>query len=219
MVAELAKVSKRLNAPLNRAPKRSAIGDEASKKTAVQSPPLQPDAKQSATDADSTTGEKTGTSQATQKTTTFDEMVALWKSECRASWAFLPSRDRERFIEMLRRARRRARVDVVEFLKDVFRGRPKISKQDLFGIAATHGFARNTIRNALRGLGYRSKREGWGSGAQWFVINLDRDWKDQLPLFFDAELKAGGDARPNPRDTAAANDGRKSKRADYFEDL
>ena len=84
MVAELAEISKKLNAPLNRAAKRSASGGEASEKAAVESPPLQPDAKQSATDVDDTSGEEASTCQPSQKTTTFDEMVALWKSECQS---------------------------------------------------------------------------------------------------------------------------------------
>jgi ParB-like chromosome segregation protein Spo0J len=219
MVADLAEISKKLNAPLNRAAKRSTTEDEASKEKAVQSPPLQPAATQSATNADDTTGEETGTCRPSQKTTTFDEMVALWKSECRASWAYMPSRDRERFIEMLRRARRRAPADVVEFLKDVFWGREKVSKQDLFGFAATHGFATSTMRKALKQLGYRTKRKGRGWGAKSFIINPDLDWKEQVPVFSSAKLKAAGDAQPDPRDTAAAKDGSKTKRADYFEDI
>jgi ParB-like chromosome segregation protein Spo0J len=215
IAAELAEISKTLNAP--HVVKRSAIGGKASKETAIQSPALQPHA--TATNADDATGEETGTCRPSQKTTTFDEMVALWKSECRASWAYLPSRDRERFIEMVRRSRCRARVDVVEFLKDVFRGRREVSKPNLFGVAATHGFARGTIRKALKGLGYRTKRKGRGLGAKWFITNPDRDWKEQLHVFSNAELKAAGDAQSDPRDTAAAHDGWKSKSADYYEDL
>jgi hypothetical protein len=216
MVAELAEISKKLNAPLNHAAERSATGREASE-TAVQSPLLQPDATLSA--ADDTTGAEIGTCRPSQKTTSFDEMVALWKPECRASWAYLSSRDRERFIEKLRRARRKAQVDVVEFLKNVLWGREKVSKQDLFGFAATHGFAISTIQKALKALGYRTKRKSRGWGAKWFIINPDRDWKEQSPVFSGAELEAAGDAQSDPRDTAAANDGWRTKRADYFEDL
>jgi hypothetical protein len=217
MVAELAEISKKLNAPLSRAAKRSTTGDEANEK-AVQRSPLQPDATQSTTNADDTTGEEIGTCRPSQKTTTFDEMEALWKSECRASWAYLPSRDRERFIEMLRRARSRARVDVVEFLKEVFHGREKVSKRDLFGFAAIHVIAKSSIQKALKQLGYRSRRKGHGWGAKWFIINPDRDWKEQLPVFPSAELEAAGDAQPNPRDTAAAKIGW-INRAEYIEDL
>jgi hypothetical protein len=219
MVAQLAEISKKLNAPQNCAAKRSTTGDEPSKQKAVRSPPLQPDVTQSATDADDTTGNETGTCLSSQKTTTFDEMVALWKSECRASWAHLPSRDRERFIEMLRLARRRARADVVEFLRDVFRGREKVSKQDLFGIAAIHGFAISTIRKALKGRGYRAKRKGHNWGAKWYIMNPDRDWSGAFPVISDAEIAAAVDAQPDPRDKAVSKGRWKSRSTDYLADI
>ena len=147
-------------------------------------------------------------------------MEAVWKPECRASWAYLPAYDRERFIEIIRRARLKARVDVVEFIQDVLRGRSRVRKRDLFGFAATHGFATSTIRKALKGIGYRTKRKGWRREAKWFIINPDPDWVRQKTVYSDAELKAGGDARPNPWDTTAANGGRKATWADdYFNDI
>ena len=214
MVAELVEISEKLNAPMSLAAKGSAIGGEASKEADAHGPALEPDATQSTTNADDTTA----TSRPTQKTTTFDEMVALWKSECRESWAYLPSRDRVRFTEMLRRAMCRAQADVVEFLKDVFRGREKVSKRDVFGIAATHGFPKSSIRSALKQLGYLTKRKGQGSGAKWFVINPDSDFKEQLLEVSGAELKAAGDAQSDSRDSAAPKNGW-VKTAGYFDDV
>ena len=109
-------------------------------------------------------------------------------------------------------------MDVVEFLKEVFHGREKVSKRDLFGFAAIHVIAKSSIQKALKQLGYRSRRKGHGWGAKWFIINPDRDWKEQLPVFPSAELEAAGDAQPNPRDTAAAKIGW-INRAEYIEDL
>jgi ParB-like nuclease domain len=218
MVAELAEIANKLNAPLSRAAKRSAAGGEDSEEAAAPSPPLQPDATPFATSADDPVGEETDTCQPSQKMTTFDEMLALWKSECRASWAYLPSRDRERFIEMLRRARCKSQVDVVEFLNNVLRGREQLSKRDLFGFAATHGFAKNTIQKALKQLGYRTKRKGQGWGSKSFVRNPDRGWQEQLPFFSGSELRAAGEAQSDPRDTVAAKKGW-TKRADYFEGI
>jgi hypothetical protein len=219
MVAELAEISKELRAPRNRAAKRSRAEGDTSTAATVRSS-LQAGANEIAADADDAPAEATGNHRPAHKTATLEEMVSLWEPECRARWAYLPSEDRERFIEIIRRARRRARVDVVEFLKDVFRGRQKVSKQDLFGIAAMHGFATNTIRKALKGLGYRTKRKGHGRGAKWFVINPDRRWEKYLPVISDAELKAAVEAQPDPRDTAAADDGWDSRAAaDYLEDL
>lgn len=75
--------------------------------------------------------------------------VQVWKENGRADWAYLPAYDSERFIEHIRRAKLKARV-VVKFIQDVFRGREKVSKQDLFGIAAMHGFA--SRRRSRRGM-------------------------------------------------------------------
>jgi len=145
----------------------------------------------------------------------------LWKPDCRAGWAYLPVRDRERFIEIIHRARRHAPTDVVQFLKDALWGREKLSKEDLFGIAATNGFAKGTIRKALKSLGYRSKRRGHGVGATWYVFSLERDWKGQVPNISDAEIRAAVDAQPDPRSTRAAKSGwkRKMETKKYLEDI
>jgi ParB-like chromosome segregation protein Spo0J len=218
-VAELAKISKKLSAPPSRAAKRSVTGGDI-KEEVIQSPPLQPDAQRSATEA-GTDGEEAGTRQPSQRTTTLEQMEAAWKENCRADWAYLPAYDRERFIEQIRRAKLKARVDVVKFIQDVFRGREKVSKQDLFGIAAMHGFASSTIRKALTSLGYRSKRKGHGIGAKWFVINPDRLWDKYLPAFSDAELTAAAEAQPDPRHTRVAKGGWKAIKAgdDYLKDV
>lgn len=185
MVRELAAISNKLNARADTAKKRSL---KHAKRTTIESPPLQPDAEELADET----------------VTTYNEMTALWKSHCRASWGYLPFADRERFIEMLRRARQRARVDVVEFLSEVFHGRKKISKRDLFEFAATRGFSEDTIRKTLNGLGYKSKREGRGFGARQFFLNRERDWKEQLRVYSDAEIRAARRPQPEAKDGQAA---------------
>lgn len=219
MVAELAEISKELNAPRTRAAKGSTTGAKVSAANAIKSPPLQPDAAQSAIDSIDTSEEEAGKCRTSQKTTTFDEMNALWKPEHSAKWSYLPYSDRERFIEKLRRARLKARADVVQFLSDVFRGRLKVKKQDLFSFAATRGFPKGTIRKALRGLGYKSKRQGRGFGAASFVINLDREPLRYLMAFSDAEIAAAGHNQPDPRDTTAAKNRTQTEMADYFDDI
>lgn len=181
MVRELAAISNKLNARGDTAKKRSV---KHAKRTAIESPPLQPDAEELTAET----------------VTTYNEMTALWKSQCRTSWAYLPFADRERFIEMLSRARQRARVDVVEFLSEVFHGREKIGKRDLFEFAATRGFSEDTIRKTLNGLGYKSKHERRGLGARQFFLNREPDWKGQLRLYSDAELRAARRPKPEARD-------------------
>lgn len=199
MVRELAALSNKLNARGDTAKKPSV---KHAKQTAIESPPLQPDAEELAAET----------------VTTYNEMVALWKSKCRTSWAYLPFADRERFIEMLHRARQRARVDVVEFLSDVFHGREKIGKRDMFEFAATRGFAEATIRKTLKGLGYKSKRESRGLGARQFFLNPERDWKEQLRIHSDAELRAARRTQPEARDGQAPK-GPKSSWAKYLSDV
>ena len=123
-------------------------------------------------------------------------MEAFWNREGRKLWAYLPLRDRERFIEMLRRARCRAEVDIVAFLRDVFRGRREVAKHDLYALAATRGLAKGFVRNAIKSLGYPAKRKGFGSAAAWYFRNTNLDWKDQVPCITNAELAAAGEAEP-----------------------
>jgi ParB-like chromosome segregation protein Spo0J len=162
-----------------------------------KAPPLQPGIQPTAISAKSATTKKTPTSSPGQETT-LDEMEAFWKRKGRKLWAYLPFRDRERFIEMLRRARCKAQVDVVAFVRDAFRGRAEIEQRDLYAFAATRGLAKGVVRNTIKALGYPAKRKGWGSGAVWYFRNIDRDWKEQLRCIADEELKATREAQPDP---------------------
>lgn len=203
MVAELAEISKKLTAPVDRQIKKSA-GAKASKKT-----PSRSDAAPSST-ADPSIK---------KRVTTFDEMMALWNSHCRESWAYLPVRERERIIETLRRAKRRARPDVAEFIKDVFRGREKVSKPALLGVALAHGVSKRLLNTMLPALRYRSRRRGWGAGSEWFVWNPDRNWKEQMHVVTNEELWAAGDAQRNARHARDVKSGRYAGLDDYLDDV
>ena len=99
---------------------------------------------------------------------------------------------------MLSRARCKARVDVVAFVRDAFRGRFEIEKRDVYALAATRGLAKSVDRKVIKGLGYPAKRKGWGSGAVWYFRNTYRDWKEQLRCIADKELAAARQAQPDP---------------------
>ncbi|MET4481635.1 ParB N-terminal domain-containing protein [Bradyrhizobium sp. F1.13.3] len=189
--AEFAAIAKALSAPLNRAAK-SSVGSRVAKEAVRQT-------------------------QQRQRTTTFDEMLALWKQECRDAWRHLPAVDRERLIETIRRAPLLARVNIVEFVHDVFRGRGEIRKEHLFGIAATRGFPKSAVRKTLKGLGYESKRKGPREKPKWFFLNRDQNWMRLQPVIADAELASSAGAQPNPRDTAPKRG--KPFDPDYFADL
>ena len=117
---------------------------------ARKAPPLQPSAPVA---AHSATAKKTAATSPGRETT-LDEMEAFWNREGRKLWAYLPFRDRERFIEMLRRARCRAQVDVVAFLRDVFRGRHEVAKHDLYALCSDARFGKGLCseRNQIAGL-------------------------------------------------------------------
>jgi ParB-like chromosome segregation protein Spo0J len=217
LVAELAERAKSLSAPLNSNNKGSAVDGGASTESAAANLPAKARADGSDTIADDTDEVETDTLPPVQKTTTFQEMEALWKPECRASWAYLPSRERERFMEMLRRARRRAPSDVVNFLKDVFQGRREVKSRDLFGFATAHGFGESTIRKALKALGYRPGSRSRNRDANW--INPDRAWEKYFPAVSEAELNEAGAARANPANIANPRDGSDETMADYFADV
>ena len=189
-VAELAQRSQSLK------PQFGSAHANASGRT-CKAPPLQPGVQPTAISAKSATTKKRPTSSPAQETT-LDQMEAYWNRKGRKLWTYLPFRDRERFIEMLRRARCKAQVDVVAFLRDVFRGRSEVGKHDLYAFAATRGLAKGVVRNTIKALGYPAKRKGWGSGAVWYFRNIDRDWKEQLRCIADEELKAAREAQLDP---------------------
>ena len=209
-VAELAEISKTLNSRSKRAAKQSAPADQVSDGEVVDSPSLQPDTTQSATDTESPADEETDPSQPPPRVTTLEEMVALWDAECRDAWAYLRFRDRDRFFETLRRTRCKAHVDIVEFIQKAFRGRPMIRRRNLFGLAAAHGLAASKVRKALYELGYRKEFKGRNGKTKWSAVNPNRHWKEQYPVISDAELIAAGNAQPDPADTMVERRGLKT---------
>lgn len=218
VTAELAEIAKMLDAPAKRAANGSSSEAQA-KGAATKRQTLQLDiAESTGEDTDSAAKGGVGKSEPSPRTTTFDEMIVLWNLGCRKGWAYLPALDRERFIEMIRRAVLRARVDIVEFILDVFRGRREVRKQHLFGIAAIHGFPRAAVRKTLRGLGYKSKRKGQRAEAKWFFLNPDQNWMRNVPVFSEAELAAAAAAQPNPRDHTPIQRG-KPNDTDYLNDI
>ena len=82
--------------------------------------------------------------------------------------------------------------------------------------AVSGKFAGNTM---LPALGYRSKRRGWGAGSEWFVWNLDRNWKEQMHVITNAELWAAGDAQRNARHARDVKSGRHVWHDDYLDDV
>jgi ParB-like chromosome segregation protein Spo0J len=150
----------------------------------VKSPPLQPDSGARAEQRSDAKGVK-------PEDTTFDELAAWWKQAGGPKlWKHTPFAVRREFTEMLLRARCLAKVDLVNFIKEVFRGRREISNKQLYCFAKTRGIFKKALREQLRACQYRAKKRGRQPGAPWVRLNNDRNWKEHLKIISDAELEA-----------------------------
>jgi ParB-like chromosome segregation protein Spo0J len=126
-----------------------------------------------------------------QPETSFGQLEELWQKEFRELWTYAPFEVRERFISMLRRARSKAPTDSVRFVKDVFQGREKVYARHLYALAQGRGLSKKVVRMVLNGLCYHRKRSGYGSSGRYYYRNINRNWKNELPVFSEAELMGG----------------------------
>jgi hypothetical protein len=152
------------------------------------------------------------------RATTFLEMTALWESSCRAGWAHLPVADRERFIEVLRRAKCRAHVDAAEFIQSALQGRQEILKSKLFSLASARGVSKSRIRQVIKERGYKSRRVGMGRAAE-YLLNPNSDWKNELKYVRDAEIDAAVDVQAAVGDVKIVVGPMKSSKAEYYSDV
>jgi ParB family chromosome partitioning protein len=127
--------------------------------------------------------------------TTFEALEAAWKRECRKLWKYAPNDVRYEFVGMLKRVRCYATTDVVSFIHDIFMGRGSVDCEDLYAFAGAKGLAKAPVRKALKELSYvRKKRKGSGARGSVYYKNKDADWKNQIPVFKDPEIKAASAA-------------------------
>jgi len=225
-VEELAGRSQNSNALPKQTGKASASsrdGLQGKSNSADQSPPLlQSGTDDAIRDDKSTAGNRTTTTPA-KRETTCDELEAFWNPDGRELWAYAPFSERERFIAKLRRAKCKAKVDVVTFVRDVFRGRFEVAKRNLYALAKARGLAKRSVRETVTALGYRKKRKGYGSSAVWYFRNIGLDWEGQLRSVSDAELRDAGAAQsdPVPKKSVKGSDraARKKLRDKYYGSL
>jgi hypothetical protein len=156
--------------------------------------------------------------QSKRSRTTFMQMEALWTSCFRTAWAYLTVADRERFIELLRRKKCRAKPDVLEFVRDVFRGRETLRKRELFAMAAWHGLAKGQVRQAVSAC--KQQRKRYGMGSEWIIWNPDRQYNTELPVFTKAQIDQAVKAQASSRDTSPAKSSpRDSLSTRYYDDV
>jgi hypothetical protein len=119
----------------------------------------------------------------------FEQLEERWQKELRELWMYAPNDVRERFIAMLRRARSKAHTDYVQFVRNVFQGRGKVYARELYALAERRGLSKKSVRMVLRGLCYHRKRSGYGSSGRYYYQNRTRDWKEELPVVSESELR------------------------------
>jgi ParB-like nuclease domain len=209
MVDELAAISAQISGGTDTANKSQARNDDDS----VHSVDQQTNAAVSLDDDSSEADDNM--KQSERSHTTFMQMEALWTSRYRAAWAYLRVADRERFIELLRRRKCRAKPDILEFLRDVFRGRETLRKQELFAMAAWHGLAKRQVREAVRH--YKQQRKGYGMGSEWIIRNPDRQFGTELPVYTKAQIDEAVGAQGSSRDTTPGKSGPMS--TGYYDDV
>lgn len=164
-------------------------------------------------------GDRSSKAEAAGKVTTREEMNALCNREWLSAWGNCPRLERTKFVEGLLRKKCRAKTNVVPFLRDVFRGREKVSKLSLLGFAETNGLSKSTVNGALRSLGYRRRRRGKRTGSEYFVYNKDRNWKEGSIVVKNADLDAAGDVQRQAYQNARAKKRVRPEDDGYFDDI
>lgn len=152
--------------------------------------------------------------------TTIGALKTAWMKRGRELWKYAASPVRDEFIDMLKRARCHATIDVVKFIGDVFMGRSSIDCDELYAFAKTKGLAKAPVRKALNELSYsRKNRKGSGPRGRRYYKNNETDWKDQLPVFKDAEIKAAVAAAKEKQEPEQVFHQARPGDADYYNDI
>ncbi|MGH6671791.1 MAG: ParB/RepB/Spo0J family partition protein [Xanthobacteraceae bacterium] len=128
-------------------------------------------------------------SEASHPDTTFEQIQSLWNEHCRRAWKYLPKPERDRFIEMLSRARCKAHRDVHTFVTDVFMGRQNVYAADLYALAKKRGLPKKAVRMIVKYQHHRLKRTRQGRSGPVYYRNSNNDWKNELPKISESELK------------------------------
>ncbi len=132
--------------------------------------------------------------------TSLEQLESIWKEHGQKLWENTPFETRKGFIDQLRRAKCKAKIDVCDFIKDVFYGRSKIQKKQLFALASKRGVSKTALTSTLKDLGFKSTKVGRGHYAPWYFTNPDRNAESQLPSITDKELKAVLEAQQKSED-------------------
>jgi ParB-like chromosome segregation protein Spo0J len=120
--------------------------------------------------------------------TAFEQLEEFWQKEGRKLWMYAPFSEREKFHGMLRRARCKARTDVVKFVRDVFEGRGEVFAKNLYDLAKRRGFSKQPIRAVLKQLCFHRTRSRRRPHSGWRYLNPNQNWKNEIPAISRPEL-------------------------------
>ena len=122
--------------------------------------------------------------------TTIEQLTALWREHfLNTSWGANDSCYARGFYQDDQALTSQARIDVVEFVQNVFLGREKSSRMILYALAERQGFSKKQVRKVLRGVMYKQKKQPRSEGKRWFYLNRNKDWKEEIPVVTVAELR------------------------------
>jgi hypothetical protein len=121
--------------------------------------------------------------------TTMIQLEEFWEKGGKALWTYTRLEDRVRFIAMLNRAICKVKIEPVEVVRLVMRGRNKVEAKRLYAYAKANGVSKEDVRIAAGYQGHRCKRQRAGEGNVWFFINGDPDGKNEIRAISDAELR------------------------------
>jgi ParB family transcriptional regulator, chromosome partitioning protein len=110
--------------------------------------------------------------------TNFEQLEEFWQKEGRKLWMYAPFSEREKFHEMLRRARCKARTDVVKFVLDVFEGRGEVFAKNLYDLAKRRGLTPKSVRAVLKQRCIRRSRSRHDPRVRY--LNPNKNWKNEL---------------------------------------
>ena len=119
--------------------------------------------------------------------TTQEALEKFWKQEGWGLWRNAPQNVRLWFIDMLRKAKCRAPMDIDPFIDEVFFGRKLIDCRILEAFAKSKGFSWKAVTARLSARGYKKKRESRANGPHSYG-NIDRDYHAYPRVYSDKEL-------------------------------
>jgi ParB family transcriptional regulator, chromosome partitioning protein len=135
--------------------------------------------------------------------TTIDQLEELWKKHGRELWKYAPFVVREEFLGTLRKAKCKAMIDAVQFVRDAFQGRKQVFVKALYVLAKRRGLSEKSVRAILKQLGYHRTRPRLDPSSGWRYRNTNKSWEDEIPVFRNPALSGFHEAEDTPEQSTS----------------